>query len=150
MFDVSAAKALCMRFEGFQSHPYLDPVGLPTIGYGTRFYADGTAVTMNDAPVTPDIAATILGDTLQQHYLPELLQISPVLGLLPHTGNAILDFSYNLGADRYRKSTLRQFVDKENWGAAKTEILKWDHAGGVELPGLKARRQAESDMIGTD
>ena len=34
--------------EGFRSEPYLDQAGLPTIGYGTRFYEDGTEVTMDD------------------------------------------------------------------------------------------------------
>ena len=32
---------LIMESEGFRSAPYLCPAGVPTIGYGSTFYADG-------------------------------------------------------------------------------------------------------------
>ena len=37
--------------EGLRTEPYLDQAGLPTIGYGTRFYEDGTEVTMDDPAI---------------------------------------------------------------------------------------------------
>ena len=148
--DISLAKALCMKFEGFRSHPYLCPAGYPTIGFGTRFYGNGEEVTLKDHPITIQIAETLLSDALKDHYWPEVQNISPILSLLPKTANAILDFSYNLGAPRYAKSTLRKFVEAENWGAAKSEIMKWNHAGDHVLDGLTARRAAEAELIGTD
>ena len=45
--------------EGFRPEPYLDQAGLPTIGYGTRFYEDGTEVTMDD-PAIDETRATNL------------------------------------------------------------------------------------------
>ena len=38
-----AGLALIRRWEGFRAAPYLDSAGVPTIGYGTIRYEDGTA-----------------------------------------------------------------------------------------------------------
>ena len=35
------AAALCREFEGFRAAPYLCPAGVPTVGYGATYYADG-------------------------------------------------------------------------------------------------------------
>ncbi len=148
--DISIAKAICIKFEGCRSKPYLDPVGLPTIGYGTRFYADGTEVALKDRPITQAEADTLLTNALQKHYLPELLEVSPSLKRRPKALNGILSFCYNMGVRRYKKSTLRRYIDAGDFAAAKTEILKWNHAGKTVLPGLTARRKAESELIGAD
>jgi GH24 family phage-related lysozyme (muramidase) len=52
MDAVELAAALCRRFEGFFSHPYLCPAGVPTIGYGATYYEDGRKVTLRDPPIT--------------------------------------------------------------------------------------------------
>ena len=56
--------ALIKEFESFRANPYLDSEGIPTIGYGTTSYPDGRKVTMNDSPVTQDVA-----DTYFQHHV---------------------------------------------------------------------------------
>ena len=49
----AAVFPLCMpvikQFEGFRAKPYKDSAGIPTIGYGTIRYPDGSAVTMRVA-----------------------------------------------------------------------------------------------------
>jgi lysozyme len=65
--------------EGFIPHPYNDPAsgGEPiTIGYGTTHYPDGTKVTLQDAPISQDMAKSYLGDYISQN-------IYPVLNALP-------------------------------------------------------------------
>lgn len=47
------------RWEGFRAKPYLDIVGVPTIGYGSTFYLDGTKVTMKDAPISEETASAL-------------------------------------------------------------------------------------------
>ena len=148
--DITLAKNLCLRFEGFRSHPYRDVGGYATIGFGTRFYSNGEPVTMTDQPVTFQIAEILLNDALLHRYLPKMLETSPVLNDLPITANAILDFCYNLGWEHYADSTLRDRIDEKDWARAKDEIVKWDHAGGTVQQGLLTRRQAEAEMIGTD
>ena len=44
--------AIIKKFEGFRSKPYFCPAGVPTIGYGSTYYADGKPVKLTDAPIT--------------------------------------------------------------------------------------------------
>ncbi len=39
---------LIKKWEGFRANAYLDPVGIPTIGYGTIRYPNGQKVQMGD------------------------------------------------------------------------------------------------------
>lgn len=60
---------------------------------------------------------------------------------------AITSFLFNLGAPRYRASTLRRRVDAEDWPEACAELLKWTRGGGRILPGLVKRRSAEAELL---
>ena len=63
----SAGIDLLKRFEGFSSIPYVCPAGYPTIGYGSRTYADGRPVTLDDTPITQEMALTLLRATLVRY-----------------------------------------------------------------------------------
>ena len=141
--DITAV--LCMRFEGFRSKPYLCPAGVPTIGFGSTAYADGTRVTLRDAPITREAAAELLEHELRHTYFPGVLKSSPELsgGALA----AMADFAYNLGVGRYRASTLRKRVNAGDWDRAKIELRKWTRGGGRVLPGLVIRREAEVNLL---
>ena len=54
---------LIKGFEKFVAKPYIDAVGVVTIGYGNTYYPDGRKVTMQDAPIT-ETQATILLETV--------------------------------------------------------------------------------------
>ena len=43
---------LIKTFEGFSSSPYLDPVGIPTIGFGSIWNDDGSPVTMEQSDLS--------------------------------------------------------------------------------------------------
>jgi lysozyme len=60
---------------------------------------------------------------------------------------AIVDFTFNLGAGRLQTSTLRRRVNQRDWTGAVTELRRWIYGGGKVLPGLKARRRAEVQLI---
>ena len=44
---------LIKKYEGFESKPYKDAVGIPTIGYGATYYPNGTKVKLNFFIFTP-------------------------------------------------------------------------------------------------
>lgn len=144
---IAIAASLCRQFEGLYLRPYICPAGYPTIGYGSRWYEDGTPVTMTDRPITRERAESLLQLTLHRDYLPGILTASPVLGEYPKVLAAMLDFAYNCGVPRYRASTLRKRVEDEDWEGAKVQLLKWVHGGGKILPGLVARRVAEGRLL---
>ena len=60
---------------------------------------------------------------------------------------AIVDFTFNLGAGRLQTSTLRRRVNLRDWSSAATELRRWVYGGGVVLPGLVIRREAEVALV---
>lgn len=148
------AAELCRRFEGFRTKPYICPAGVPTIGYGSTYYADGRKVTLQDAPITEPAARELLMRELFHTYAPGVLRQCP--GLLPlallqddwRKLNAIVDFAYNLGVGRLQTSNLRRKINAQDWNGAKEQLMLWVRGGGLVLPGLVARRKAEVVLIG--
>ena len=141
------AVTLCKQFEGLRLEPYLCPAGIPTIGYGSVYKPDGSKVTLADPPISAATAELWLIQTLSGSYMPAVLKASPSLVGFPAALGAIIDFTYNLGASRYRASTLRKRVDAQDWQGAKDEIVKWNKGGGKILPGLVLRRAAEAKLL---
>ena len=145
--NLDLAAELCRRFEGFRSKPYLCPAGVPTIGYGSTYYADGRKVTLQDAPVTKEEADALLMAELQHTYAPGVLRLCPGLAAHPAKFNAIVDFCYNLGVGRLQTSTLRRKINAQDWDAAQEQLMLWTRGGGKVLPGLVKRRQAECALM---
>lgn len=144
---VEVAAELCRHFEGFRSKPYICPAGYPTQGYGTVFKPDGTRVTMDDPPITKQLAEDWLIQELRNNYIAGVLKASPILIAYPEALGAIGDFAYNLGVPRYRSSTIRRKINAGDWAAAKEQLMRWTKAGGRELPGLVRRRKAEAAFL---
>lgn len=139
---VDVAAALCRRFEGFYSAPYLCPAGVPTIGYGATHYLDGRPVTLKDPPISRDAGERLLLRMIERTYLPAVQQLCP--GVTdPGRLAALVDFTFNLGAGQLRASTLRRKVNAGDWAAVPGELRKWVKGGGRVLRGLVARREAE-------
>jgi lysozyme len=143
VIDLTIAIDLCKRFEGFRANPYLCPAGVPTIGYGSTYYPGGKKVSMIDTPLSKEDAEKLLKHELSETNLPEVLRLCPVLKQYPNRLNAIVDFCYNLGAGNLKRSTLRRRINAQDWQGAEDELRKWVKAGGIVLPGLVARREAE-------
>ena len=144
---LAIAASLCRRFEGLELKPYLCPAGIPTIGYGSTRYADGKAVTLLDQSITASQADELLMLTLRRDYLPGVLRLSPSLADKPQALGAIVDFAYNLGVSKYGGSTLRKRIDAGDMAGARVELSRWVRGGGKVLPGLVARRAAESALL---
>jgi len=145
--NLDIAAALCKQFEGFKGKPYLCPAGIPTIGYGSTYYADGRKVTLNDQPMSEPDASVLLLQELQHTYLPGVLRNCPVLLTDEKKCNAIVDFAYNLGTGRLQTSTLKRKINAQDWDGAKEQLLLWTKGGGRVLPGLLKRRNAECRLL---
>lgn len=158
--DLTLADELCRRFEGLHRvgkdglvYPYTCPAGFPTQGYGTVYRPDGRKVSMNDPPITKEVAVEWLVHELMYTYAPGVIRQCP--GLLPlailnndwKTFNAIVDFAYNLGVGRLQTSTLRRKLNAMDWDGAKTELRRWNRGGGKVLRGLVLRREAECQLL---
>lgn len=146
MNTVELALELCKKWEGFRSRPYLCPAGVPTIGYGSTYYKDGTRVTLHDSPITKQEAEDLLRYELIHTYLPAVRRQCPQI-----TGEgriaAIVDFTYNLGEGKLKYSTLRKRINSDDWDDVPNQLRKWVWAGGKKLRGLVLRREDEIKLL---
>lgn len=131
--------------EGFRSTPYLCPAGIPTIGYGFTRYANGTAVTLSDPPMMPITADNLLVQLLATYagYVNQYVSVP----LNQNQFDALVDFTYNLGPENLRTSTLLKLLNQGNYAQAANEFGKWVMGGGQVLPGLVKRRALEKSLF---
>ncbi len=123
---------LIEEFEGCELHIYKDVAGKATIGIGhlIRVGEDfSKGITRDDAYRL--LAVDIL---IPEAYLNRQWFDTP---LNQSQWDALVSFAFNLGVGSLDHLLSHGVVN------IPTEILKWDHAGGVQVPGLTRRRQAE-------
>ena len=145
--NLELAAALCRKFEGYKATPYLCPAGVPTIGYGSTYYADGKKVTLQDPPMDEPTARALLMVELEHTYLPGVLRNCPILATDERKCNAVVDFVYNLGTGRRQTSTLKRKINAQDWEGAKEQLMLWNKGGGKVLAGLTKRRAAECALF---
>lgn len=141
--------ALIKKYEGFYGKPYLDPVGIPTIGYGVIRYPNGKRVTMNDAPMTEKQASDMLAQLLEQTYEKDVNRLVKV-ALNQNQFDALVSFTYNLGGTNLGNSTLLRKINVNPCDPTiRAEFPRWNKAGKRVLAGLTRRRKEEADLYFT-
>lgn len=137
---------LIKSFEGLFLKPYLDPINIPTIGYGTIQYENGVKVSMKDSPITEERAIELL-----QFEADEKGKAVERMVKVPLNDNefaALVSFSYNVGSGALEGSTLMKLLNSNaDKIAVADQFLRWNKAGGKELSGLTRRRQAERSLF---
>lgn len=136
------ATDLIKQFEGFSPRMYLDPVGLPTIGYGTLIDTDEEKYLMT-ATIDEAKATVLLRGELYhvESDINKMLQKQ----VNQNQFDALVSFCYNLGTGALRRSTLLRKINiNPNDPTIRQEFQKWVYAGGTVLRGLVRRRNAEA------
>lgn len=139
---------LIKEFEGFRSYPYLDQVGVPTIGYGTTYYPGGEKVTLEDRPITDGQATAYLLNYLA----PVEAKITQIVTkpINQNQFDSLCSFSYNLGIGALEESTLLKEINiNPNNTDISHQFSLWCHAGGVVLSDLVKRRAKEAALYFT-
>lgn len=133
------------EFEGFRSKPYLCPANVWTIGYGTTVYPNGVRVSKNDAQITKEQADELLKSDVVK--FAKKVESFTRDDINQNQFDALVSFSYNLGYEALRKSTLLKKVNVDpNDTKITNEFNKWVYAGGRKLNGLIRRRKKESEL----
>lgn len=137
---------LIKSFEGWFPKPYLDPIGIPTIGYGFTYYLPSRVkVKMTDKPITMPQGELMLKDILVNYENDVKRLVKKPLN--ENQFDALVSFTYNLGATNLGKSTLLKKVNvNPNDPTIRDEFMKWVNAGGKVFSGLVRRRKAEADL----
>jgi lysozyme len=136
---------LIKTFEGFKSKPYKCPAGIPTIGYGSTFYEDGTKVKLTDAPITEARAMELLADVVNDFSkkVNKLIKVE----VNQNQFDALVDFAYNVGITALANSTLLKKLNAKLYSEAADQFLRWNKANGVVLAGLTKRRNVEKELF---
>lgn len=139
--------AIIENFEGLVLHPYLDQVGIPTIGYGTTFYPGGKKVSINDPAINRDQAISYLKNFVDTVIIPTLNKYIKV-ELNQNQVDALASFVYNLGSGALAGSHLLQVVNaKGTCGQVTAEFDKWVYANHKVLQDLVERRAQEAALF---
>ncbi len=142
----SAGLNLVTSFEGCSLKVYKDVVGIPTIGYGSTYYQDGTKVTMNDSDITQLQANDLLEFVVNQKAT--LVEQMITISINDNEFGALVDFCFNLGQNALEHSTLLKLLNQNaDRQAVADQFLKWDMAGGQHIAGLTRRREAERALF---
>ena len=126
--------------EGFRSEPYICAAGYWTIGWGSC-----TGITADSPPITMAEGEELLVKDLVrfERAVPRLCPVPLSQGQY----DALVSFSFNLGAGALQSSTLRRKIMREDFEGAANEFPRWVFAGGRRLAGLVRRREAERALF---
>ncbi|MBN3753690.1 lysozyme [Paraburkholderia sp. Tr-20389] len=136
-------------------HPYMDPVGIWTIGWGHAISVDGQflrgSTNLNRVKALyPDGISLNQADAL---LATDLMQAgSGVLSVVTVALNnfqygALSSFVMNLGLANLRSSTLLKEINANQMQAAANQFPRWCYAQGKFLKGLLDRRNAERALF---
>ncbi|MDB5979788.1 MAG: putative lysozyme [Pseudomonas sp.] len=135
--------------------PYLDPVGIWTIGWGHAISWQGTWLkgpenqAQAQALYPGGITLAQAQDLLKSDLLNAGRDVS-LMVMVPLTDNqfgALVSFAFNLGINNLRTSTLLLKLNQSDYAGASNEFGRWVKAGGQIMPGLVKRRAAEQALF---
>ena len=126
---------LSLPAEGLVLQPYSDPVGLKTKCVG-HLVQKGEKI---KSSYTEDECMEIFAKDWKKH----LKQIDSVVRV-PYASEwqrqALNDFTFNLGINSVKGSTLLRLVNQGKHKEACEQLTRWVYAGGKKLKGLVIRR----------
>jgi len=133
------------KYEGLSLQPYLCPAGIPTIGYGSTYYEDGSKVTMKDYPITKQKAELLLLNVVVDFERGVNRLVTSTIN--QNQFDALVSFSYNVGLGSFKSSTLLKRVNNNPQDADICyQFSRWNKAGGKPLAGLTRRRKEEAEL----
>ena len=135
-------------FEGCVLHTYKDQAGIPTIGYGTVLFPDGTKPVMGQV-ISKEKAEDLLRweVSLKAHAVDKYVTAK----LSQSQYDSLVSLVYNIGEGGFRSSTLLKRINAcPADDSIRSAFLMWDkiHKDGqvVADAGLKSRRSKEADL----
>ena len=127
---------LIKDFEGLRTSSYMCIAGYKTIGYGHVLVSNDARDSINQME-----AEDLLLEDIKKAEKSVLRNI--MVELTQGQFDALVSFTFNLGAAALQRSTLRQKINRQEYESVPKEFMRWVYAGGQVIPGLIRRRRAE-------
>ena len=149
-YDISkAGLKLIQEYEDFRANAYLDIKGVPTIGYGTTFYPDGTAVEMGDVCTRSQAEVWFANDSKAiDTFLDRNVTQKK---LTQNQFDALASFIYNVGRNAFIRSTMYKLIKAGDMTGAADQFLVWNKVTKdgkkVAAEGLTNRRKKERALF---
>jgi len=129
--------------EGLILHPYLDSVGVPTIGIGCTYWENGKRVTMADLPITKERAIALFKRVLTIYEKEVWSRTRDDIN--QNQFDALISLCFNIGVAGFKGSTVLKRVNvRPSDPAIKDAFLMWRMAGGKPI--LLGRRKREASL----
>lgn len=138
-----AGISLIKEFEGIRLQAYKCPAGIWTIGIGHTSAAGSPTVTPN-MTISPRQAEDILARDLRKYE--NAVTDYVTVPLTQNQFDSLVSFAFNCGIGALKNSTLLRRLNRGEYDAVPSELMKWNKAGGKELTGLTRRRRAEAKL----
>ena len=158
-----AGISMIKRFEGIVDgnkstpnyDPYLDPVGIWTIGYGHAirfqnvFLRGATNKQQASALYPGGLNLQQVEDLLRADLLNFCRDVASMVKVVVSDNQfaALVSFAFNVGTTALKNSTLLKKLNAGDYAGAANEFAKWNKAGGKILKGLTNRRTTEKALF---
>lgn len=143
-------KNLLSVWEGLDLNVYRDVAGLATIGVGHlltkdelssgKIYIRGVPVNYGNG-LTREQVLDLLGQDLDK--FEQAVAASVRVPVNQNQFDALVSFSFNVGAEAFKNSTLLKLLNQGKYQEVPTQLLRWVYAGGQVARGLYNRREKE-------
>ena len=128
-----------IKEEGEVLHAYRCAAGVWTIGVGH------TGGVTPDMKITKEQSRELLKSDLRR--FEKAVNETIKHPLLQHQFDALVSFSFNVGTQAFKNSTLAKKINANApWNEIRAEFLRWNKAGGKVLAGLTSRRKREAKL----
>ena len=132
-------------FEGLKLSSYLDGGGVATIGYGSTMYKTGARVKIGQTITIDDAQALLEWEINYKSIVVNSLTLK--CRLTQNQFDALVSFTYNVGAGAFSNSTLLKKIKiNPNDPAIDIEFNRWNKDNGKTVEGLSKRRKKESNF----
>lgn len=137
---------LIAGFESYRDKAYRDVAGVPTIGFGTTVYPNGTKVKMGDTCTKEQALLWKKNDIAKfEKHINDIITVP----LKQNQFDALVSLVYNIGPTAFKTGSVDDLINAGNIKEALEVWAKYNKArnpktGELEVvPGLQNRRNAE-------
>jgi lysozyme len=138
MASIAVATPVIATWEGVETKPYKDIGGVWTVCYGETENIDIRR------EYTKSECDEMLAKRVPEYYSAAMEHVTYDIPITMRA--AITSFTYNVGAEAFKRSTMLKKINKGDLWDACQELDRWAYVGRMWVRGLANRRAKEKEL----